>query len=282
MCTQPFLTRSKTGVLQKVRCGRCMECLKQDASSWTGRLLMEYAAHPFCTFATFTFCDKYLPDYGVCKRDMTLLIKRLRQAQPGIRYFGVGEYGGMFARPHYHFLVFNDKMFNSPLWRNLEPDGNSFGFRCHCPFWKFGHVTVEEACTDNIAYCAGYVKSKLDPVKRKLLENGRNPVCNTMSLKPAIGYEYMVKHKDKLIQDGCVRLGGSEYVLSKYFKEHICSDADRLFLRQQKTADFDAQFDLDVEELGSSRLAFKLEKDRLRMRALEHDFKEAQKECGKY
>lgn len=273
--------RSKTGRLQKVRCGACVECLKQDASAWTGRLLMEFVTHPKCTFATFTFADEFLPQEGVSRRQMTLLSKRLRQRQPGIRYFAVGEYGGLFGRPHYHYLVFNDDTLNSPLWLDCKPDDCGQGFRCRCPSWPYGHVTVEEACPDNIAYTAGYVKSKLDPVKNELLAAGRNPVCNTMSLKPAIGYEYMVEHKDKLLADGCVKLGGSSYVLSKYFKEHILNDEERYALGQVKYDEAKEQFAQDFEELGSARLAYQLERDRLRMRALEHGFKESVKQCGK-
>lgn len=274
--------RNKLGILKKVRCGVCMECLKQNASAWTGRLLMEYiTSGNRATFATFTYSDEFLPEEGVSCREMTLLIKRMRQRLPGIRYFGVGEYGGMFGRPHYHFLLFNDYLHNSPLWLDLKPDDNSLGYRCRCPSWRFGHVTVEEACPDNIAYCAGYVKSKLDPVKNGILAAGRNPVCNTMSLKPAIGYQYMIEHKDKLISDGCVKLGGSEYVLPKYFKEKIMNEDDRAKMLRQVRLDVEAQFNADFEAVGDFYLANRLREDRLLMREKEHDFKEVVKQCGK-
>ena len=48
----------------------------------------------------------------LCYRDVQLFIKKLRKqnakhTKNKIKYFAVGEYGGLTARPHYHLIIFN-------------------------------------------------------------------------------------------------------------------------------------------------------------------------------
>lgn len=282
MCTAPMLLTDKWGYLQKVNCGMCLECLKHKASEWTGRILMESFYYKYSTFATFTYSDEFLPSRGVSTDEMTHLTRRLYQRSPGLRYYGVGEYGGQFGRPHYHFILFGVNMYESPLFLNLRPDlFNKNQCRCDCPSWKYGHVVVEDACPANMSYIAGYVKSKFDLEKRKVLEAGRNPTCNTMSLKPPVGFRYMSEYKDKLLKDGCVKLGGHEYALPQYFKSNIVNLYERSSLKKVLRDKYKSIFDQDVEDLGSDRLAYQLAKDRLRVRNLENERKEFDKRCSK-
>lgn len=258
----------------------CLECLKHRASEWTGRLLMESVYYEYSTFATFTYSDDFLPSDGVSRDVMTHLTRRLYQRNnKSLRYYGVGEYGGTFSRPHYHFILFGVNLLDSPLFTSVSPNFDNT-FRCDCPSWRFGHVVLEDACGANMAYVAGYVKSKLNPAKVKVLEAGRNPTCNTMSLKPPIGYCYMLENKDKLIADGCVKLGGHEYVLPTYFKQNIMTEKERMANRIELLKQHKELLEQDVVDLGSRSAASQMALDRLRVRSLENDTREYWK-CSK-
>nr|WAE43931.1 MAG: replication initiator protein [Microviridae sp.] len=106
-----------------VPCGRCPNCAVKRASMWSFRLCKELEVSTSAFFLTLTYTNDNVPlsDKGrmtLCKSDVQLFIKRLRQNQKRyakkhslrtkpIRYFSVGEYGSKRWRPHYHLILFN-------------------------------------------------------------------------------------------------------------------------------------------------------------------------------
>ena len=83
------------------------------------------------SFVTLTFSDEHLPEGGhVVKELLDTFIDSLRarlRRNFGIqvRYFGCGEYGTQFGRPHYHLLLFGYDF----------PD--KLKFRKHCGVWYY-------------------------------------------------------------------------------------------------------------------------------------------------
>lgn len=97
-------------------CRRCEECQLSYKSDIINRCIMEYASHPFKPiFFTLTYKDKFLPDRGVSKSDISKFINRLHIELrrvfnfSKVRHLIVSEYGTnpeYTLRPHYHGLLF--------------------------------------------------------------------------------------------------------------------------------------------------------------------------------
>lgn len=100
-----------------VPCGKCAVCSVSKQMQFGNRLMLEqYAAElrgtPLSYFVTLTYAPKFLPKYGVCKRDVQLFLKRLRITLerkfniPPFRYCVFSEYGKNTHRAHYHMILF--------------------------------------------------------------------------------------------------------------------------------------------------------------------------------
>lgn len=123
---------------KEVPCGKCYHCRMTKINEWTTRLFAEATSSPYIYFVTLTYKGyksyKLMPDmfkktnnyvfkdfkdnythvreYAPLyleKAHLQKYFKRLRKSGVTFRYFGVGEYGHRFARPHYHFICFSQK-----------------------------------------------------------------------------------------------------------------------------------------------------------------------------
>lgn len=272
MCVSPFLTRDKHGILKKVQCGMCIECVKRKAAEWTGRLIAESTFYPYSAFITLTYSDEYLPSDGVSTSVITKFAKDVRNRGVDLRYFAVGEYGGQFGRPHYHILAYGVNIFKTSLFSHLVPNFDG-SFRCECPIWNKGFVNVEEAASGNISYIAGYVKSKLDLQQVKLREAGRNPSFNQMSVRPAIGLNWMLHNRDKMLSDGCIKLGGCRYPIPRYFWDKVATLPEKREYKLRNSYDFAVLENEDYDHFSSvsdfkerQRSVYNLQSDRLSVR----------------
>lgn len=138
-------------------CGKCTECHYCKVTEFESRILMEAAAFPEMYFFTLTYDDKHLPSEGLRKSDMVLFNKRLRfrifkQFGARVRLVYCGEYGKTTHRPHYHGLIFFDRLlsmseryqffalFNhTKQYRSEHPDTDNIwplGFRRDIQFCK--------------------------------------------------------------------------------------------------------------------------------------------------
>lgn len=139
-------------------------------------------------FVTLTYDEEHYPlpftrkgvaycEGSVNPDDLQAFLKRLRwHASPErIRFYGVGEYGDLSGRPHYHLAVFG---LSNPgcvelAWK--DEAGRPIGF-----------VQVGELTPESSAYIAGYVTKKMTQKEDERL-NGRHPEFARMSLRPGIG-----------------------------------------------------------------------------------------------
>lgn len=221
-------------------CGQCVGCRLAKAQEWSVRCMHEASLYEDNCFVTLTYADESLPELGtLVKRDHQLFVKDLRRAFPRrrIRYFMCGEYGDDFARPHYHFLLFNvrfpdeyywcmskgNKFYRSPLLESLWTHGNSW----------IGDLTVESA-----EYVARYTLKKvngdkaferyvrdLDPETGELLMV--EPDYVAMSRRPGIGSAWWKQFKRDCDKD-FLTIEGKRFTVPGYYDRLLeMEDTDR-------------------------------------------------------
>lgn len=130
----------------------------------------------------------------------------LKQNQPGythIRYYACGEYGELYARPHYHICIFGwkpkdlsqDFEVSMPLKSELGYDYYRSKFLDSV--WNKGIVVVSDCSWETCAYTARYVTKKLKGSMADFyVKNNIEKEFVRMSRKPGIGYNYIITHKD--------------------------------------------------------------------------------------
>lgn len=161
LCINPYKPRK--GV--EFGCGQCRCCRVNRQRTWVGRLVLESLCHPAASFVTLTYAPDHLPREGLSSDHWRELTKGI-----GYRYFGVGEYGDTYQRPHYHVVLFG-------------PDAMAAQWICE-DRWPYGHVHTIPLETKLIAYVSRYTT-------KKYLSSGpppgQTPEFQRMSRRPAIG-----------------------------------------------------------------------------------------------
>lgn len=188
---------------------RCLPCRINRRRLWGSRLALESLLHPASVFVTLTLSEDYAtsktrsevlakdpgrPDSrSVSVRESQLWLKRVREWFPpqSVRYFIVGEYGGLSWRPHYHAVLFGPEGLRSGGW--LESS------------WPHGHVMCGFAEPGAISYVTGYATKGLTRVHEKLA--GRRPEFCRMSLRPGLGAGALDE-----IARWCVSKAGADFI----------------------------------------------------------------------
>lgn len=163
MCYRPIFVKGRY-----VPCGKCYECLIQKSNEWAYRVCLEAQGKSACML-TLTYNDDNLPDgQAVSKAELQRFIKRLRKhlSPCAIKYFGCGEYGKQFGRPHYHVIVIgwspDDLTFlckdnkGTPLYRSKTVER----------LWTKGFSSVGELSLKTARYAVKYLQ-KMPTDKQK-------------------------------------------------------------------------------------------------------------------
>ena len=165
-------------------CGQCMPCRITKRKEWETRLMLEWKTQKEGAFVTLTYAPENLPEAekwkggNLDKRDLQLFMKRFRitynrkYGKTKIRHFGVGEFGDLSERAHFHILLFGASA------QTIEYIAKKA--------WTKGHIQVGELHKNRIKYTVGYTIKKL--TDKKKIPDGRNPEFAIMSRKPPIGY----------------------------------------------------------------------------------------------
>lgn len=189
-------------------CGTCAACLLERARQHAVKVVNEAELHDRSCFVTLTYDDEHLPYGGsLVKSDFQKFVKSVRNRfGSGIRFFGCGEYGTRWQRPHYHVIFFGvdfvedryvsgkraaGEVFRSPSLEGLWPVGRS----------EIGTVTFESA-----GYVARYVAKKLG---EKVLD-GREPEFLLMSLRPGLGVPWLERYYRSVYARDSVVVRGAE------------------------------------------------------------------------
>lgn len=228
-CFYPVaLARDKmTAVGLNVPCGRCIGCKLERSRMWATRCMHEASLYRENTLVTLTFADEHLPECGVSVRDLQLFLKRTRKKMGRFRYYGCGEYGENFGRPHYHVMLFDlafpdcvrveDSQSGNPQWQS----------ETLASLWSFGAAWIGEVNFESAAYIARYCTKKItgdaasehyervNPVTGELVRV--NPEFGTMSRRPGIGRGWIEKYHGEVYRADAVLSRGHESKPPRYY-----------------------------------------------------------------
>lgn len=162
--------------------------------------------------------EQRVPRPTLVKKHLQKYIKRVRKRFPdrAINYVGVGEYGELRGRPHYHVIMFGVVPDDEPVLRQLWPYGEQF---------QCDPLIMERA-----AYVAGYTLKKLTPEKKDENIAPAAPEFSHWSLKPAIGKRYVpylvdsLEQHPELVREFAdvtfeVRLGGKKWPVDRNMRK---------------------------------------------------------------
>ena len=219
----------------KVPCGQCIGCRLERSRQWAMRCVHEASLWSENCFVTLTFDDVHLDPRGsLVKSDYVLFMKRLRKRfGDGIRFFHCGEYGSVNFRPHHHALLFNFSFPDIELW---QVRGSTMLYRSAEleRLWPFGFSSIGECNFESAAYVARYVLKKINGPYADDHYQGREKEYITMSRRPGIAHDWLLKYKDDVYpHDYVVIRDGIKCKPPRYY-DNIYDNIDNIQLRQIK------------------------------------------------
>lgn len=182
-------------------CGKCYLCLKRRCSDWSVRYQIEARLHAFNACVCLTYDAAHLPAGGsVCKRDVQLFIKRLREYAARVwgqqfRFAVIAEHSpAPLWRPHYHGLLFGLWPVDAEAFGNSQSGHQEFSSAALTRLWGKGRVTFQFFSAGAASYMAGHQASKerrggrviADPVSGEVLRV-LNEEFHLVSTRPGIG-----------------------------------------------------------------------------------------------
>lgn len=212
MCLNPLSIQRKgwedepimfsNGRYMTVPCGKCIECKLNYSKIWSARCILESKLHSESCFLTLTYNDEHLPvGANLCKRDFQLFMKRFRKAISPlkIRFYGCGEYGSKFLRPHYHIIIFGYCPDDLVYLKTDKKGIKLYKSKFIADLWKNGFISVGALSKDSIKYCVKYLNLDYRNIGKDV------PSFSLMSRRPGIGLQSVpdsVLSSDKIYYNG--------------------------------------------------------------------------------
>lgn len=232
-------------------CRSCISCRLKHSRDWASRVQFEAKQYDFNYFVTLTYDDENLPRaidmYPTLNYvDVQKFFKRLRKyfmfhfKQSNIRYFGSGEYGSQFDRPHYHFIIFNLPIPDLKFYKFNKIKQKLYVSDVIQRIWGKGIVVITPLTWQTANYVARY---SLKKVNSNIDYGNRNKEFLVMSRRPGIGYQYYHDNKAEIYNIDKVLINTSKKVYwvqpFRYFDKLLSRDDDYLLSvlkndRQQK------------------------------------------------
>lgn len=185
-----------------VPCGKCVMCKRERQKDWVTRLMNELTTNKgYSWFITLTYNDEHLPDRGeLCHRDVQLYLKRVRKLSGDkIKYFLCGEYCPTSYRPHYHLILFHQRIDTYDILRKEWIDKG---------FVNFGTVGIKSC-----RYVLKYIDKQME-LKWFYEMNNLTPPYQRMS--KGIGEEYLKKYEDSMYK-GYIIVDGKKRRIPRYY-----------------------------------------------------------------
>lgn len=180
-------------------------------------MLLESCCHSVSSMVTLTYAVT-VP--SLVPRDLVLFLKRLRKRYPRpLRYYGVGEYGDRFFRPHFHLALFG----HDP--QDVEAISLT---------WGLGGVHVCELNNDTAQYLTGYVTKKIGQQDWRIERDDLHPEFARMSRRPGLGAHALRVVAESLMSYGgaaalaeqgdvpsSIKVGGKTFPLGRYLRGEL-------------------------------------------------------------
>lgn len=217
-----------------VPCGVCDECLKQYTKNWATRIMLEAKNHQECYFVTLTYDDAFC-DMSLHKEHLQAFNKRLKRyleyrgLKSDFRFYGVGEYGGTTARPHYHVIYFGLPLQDDLKIFSKTANGDYlYTSEILSKNWSMGHILVGEVSYASASYVARYCNKKKKMTKQEKIDFkdglGLEPEFSLMSRRPGIGCSELESIEHRLIdekKDYLFLNNGKKVSIPRYFNDKI-------------------------------------------------------------
>ena len=229
--------------LLELPCGQCIECRLAKSREWANRCILETKEHKNNYFITLTYDNENLPignaidkntgeitEVGTLKpKDLQDFFKRIRITWKrkynveNIRFYACGEYGELYARPHYHAIIFGLPIFDLKPDHKSKKGNMNFTSEEIQKIWGKGRIAIGTVTWDSCAYTARYIIKKQtgkgSEEHYKIL--GIQPEFVRMSRRPGIARNFYEKNKDIIYQTDeifiATRKGVQKAKPSKYY-----------------------------------------------------------------
>ncbi|AXH78180.1 MAG: replication initiator protein [Microviridae sp.] len=238
----------------KLPCGQCIGCRISKRDAWAFRCYAESKFHAENSFVTLTYDDENLPsDCGLHYSHIQLFHKRLRQRLGSFRFFVCGEYGDDTKRPHYHGLYFGLSFPDAVKCNSLYSQSDIYTSEILSKLWGKGFCSIGAVTFESARYCAVYTTKKVNGdlaearYSRVIAETGEivqvAPEFGRMSLKPGIGYDWLVKYAPEVLTHGGVFIGNRKQAVPRYYMDKLAllseDEFNALKLRLESQVDYD-------------------------------------------
>lgn len=174
-CRKCIECRISQSIDYSIRCYH--ESIMSDSASFITLTIDSSKAHLFTDNKGYmkTYCRscvkgnrffEYPIDYSLNKGFISDELKRMRDILRkrygvNIRYFGCGEYGSNYDRPHYHFIIFNFNFPDKVFWSKSSKGVDIYISEELSSLWKYGISTVQDVNFNACMYTAKYVTKKI-------------------------------------------------------------------------------------------------------------------------
>lgn len=207
-----------------------MNCRLDYSAQWAVRCMCEAQMYDENSFVTLTYNDDYLPSDGsVRRKELQNFMKRLRNRMgKDIRFFGCGEYGEKYTRPHYHVCLFGCDFHDKEIFRGSKAKGNKdllYVSKDLGKVWKKGFHTIGRVNFKTAGYVARYVTKKHFGKWKDFMYDGLEPEFALMSRgqkkggKGGIGKSWLKKYWSDCYPKDFIMIDGKRFRVPKYFDD---------------------------------------------------------------
>lgn len=231
LCVHPWKRTDIKGSVYgfpTVPCGVCPLCRRNNVDLWSTRAQYEFCRRVHASFVTLTYDDYQLPFSPVLNvpslrrnhfsRYMKTLKNSVRRIDSSVdfSYFGCGEYGDKFNRPHYHVLCFglDHELFNKVLvsaWSNR------------------GYVKILPVLTGAIKYVMKYFNKNVVGSLASEIYDSKGLERPFIASSKGFGSDFFYLHRDDISKKGFISLSGNPLIpVPSYYKSRFFNWTDEI------------------------------------------------------
>lgn len=234
------------------------------ARQWAVRCVHESQMHSENCFLTLTYSPENVPHGGtLVKPHLQDFMRRLRAhvAPKKISFYGIGEYGDLGGRPHYHALIFGHDFTDKLIHKKTGAGCDIYTSTALTKLWPYGFSTVGALTFQSAAYCARYAMKKLGKAKTRSftaidLSTGEVQLLLSefalMSLKRPIGKSWLQRFKTDVYPHDYVVVKGQKQKPPRYYDNQL-SEAESASIKETRKAFASANPDNTQARLDARR-----------------------------